>query len=349
MGKLALLFILALGLIGCSNQSLEEKKQEGNGSKEAKTTTEKVETTAATPESNDQTSSSEYTFEDFKKLSEQEQKDYIIPLVNKLGYDNDLALLLLGMINKENSDLPTYYKTISEYVTFYINNSDLPSNKLVQEEDDGETNALPEGIKITKSLEKQRVNSIKGKPLYEIVNQDPVGMLGVAIGDDFEDVKKKWGEPDHIGHPKLNGEVLNEYHYYIPASSISKDVNFYQVILRIEEYGEIPNSVSRIYVVVDNKDGVEPDVSVPDEFKKHFQGKVYKTIESEFPYTESGGEANVVYLHDTGVVQFVQVHRKGSDLRLTTQVMGDDVSLFDEAINEEINISDVEDALKIKK
>lgn len=64
------------------------------------------------------------------------------------------------------------------------------------EKEEGHKTSEEENIEkfdVPKDVEKQRTKAIKGKPLYEILDNDTIAMLGVAIGDSFENVQQKWG------------------------------------------------------------------------------------------------------------------------------------------------------------
>ncbi|EWG10035.1 hypothetical protein [Cytobacillus firmus] len=173
----------------------------------------------------------EYTFKEFVKLSEQQQRETIIPMVNKLGYKDELGLKLLTFINEEDSDLAEYYKTINEYVTYYIENSSMPSVQLETAIAD-KGYQLPEGVNLTEEIINKRIAAVKGKPLFEITETDQLTILGIGIGDSYEGVAAKLGEPDHVNRIKQSGVTHNEYHFHIPGNTLAEGLNRYQFILR---------------------------------------------------------------------------------------------------------------------
>ncbi|OMF59314.1 hypothetical protein BK139_12980 [Paenibacillus sp. FSL R5-0490] len=274
MGAIILaLFALTSCSEGTGKSGDENEKKEQN-----ETLEETVNKDASGPKGNEgkveAAKEEEYSFKEFVKLSEQQQRETIIPMVNKLGYKDELGLKLLTFINEEDSDLAEYYKTINEYVTYYIENSSMPSLQLETSIDD-KGYQLPEGVNLTEEIINKRIAAVKGKPLFEITETDQLTILGIGMGDSYEGVAEKLGEPDHVNRIKQSGVTHNEYHFHIPGNTLADGLNRYQIILRYEDNGETPDAISKIKLIVDNKDDIKPSVELPSEFTARFSGETY--------------------------------------------------------------------------
>jgi len=282
-------------------------------------------------------------------LSEQEQQEFIIPIVNEMGYKEELASKLIGFINAEDSDLPDYYDTINEYVTYYIENSDIPSLKLETTQEDNE-NELPEGVELTEEIVNQRLEAIKGKPLFEITDTDQLTILGLSIGNSFQDVISMFGEEDDIGKSKEGGVVYDQYIYYIPA--VNDENNYYQFIVRHGDNGETPDAITKIRLIVDNKNDVKPTVEIPDEFLNRFQGEVYFYTPLDHPFINGGVTYTLNFLHNTGVTQGLEFDYEEHGFGLTAEVWGQNqLQVFETNIGnifDEITMEDAKKALRLE-
>jgi hypothetical protein len=270
-----------------------------------------------------------YSFEEFVKMTEQEQREFLIPMVNKLGYKDELSDTLLRFINEEGSDLPEHFTSVNHYVTYYAEVSDIPSLKLESEsEDKGYT--LPENITLSEEVIKQRIDALEGKTLFEINESDQLMVLGIGLGDSFSEVVANFGEPDHTGSVKESGISHGVYHYHIPGNTLKDGLNRYQFIFRYEDNGETADAISSIKLIMDNKDEAAPGLVVPSEFTDRFQGDVFVHSPTDFVFTNASKNFTMNFLHNTGVTQTLEVLSKGKDFEIEASVWGyDELQIFE--------------------
>ncbi|NGY88266.1 hypothetical protein F6Y05_35230 [Bacillus megaterium] len=133
-----------------------------------------------------------------------------------------------------------------------------------------------EKFDVPRDVEKQRAKAIKGKALYEILDNDTIAMLGIAIGDSFENVQQKWGKPDLKTGIIENGVNYDTYFYYMPAKSLSNDLIGYKVIIRTEDNAEFADSIGQIKVTVYEKPNQTPNIHLPKGFLNKFNGDIVR-------------------------------------------------------------------------
>lgn len=333
------LILMVSILTACSEESAKEEKESNKQPKSIETSNKEEK----------EPNTKKYSFEEFVKLSEQEQQDYIVPIVNELGYKDELAPKLLGFINAEDSDLPEHFKTVKDYVTYYAENSDLPDMMLeVVQKDDGYE--LPEGIELTEEIVIQRIEAIQGKPLFEITDSDQLTILGLSIGNSFKDVVSMFGKEDGVGKVKEGGIVYNQYIYYIP--SVTEGNKYYQFIVRYGDNGETPDAITKIRLIVDNSGDTKPSLEIQEEFTNNFQGKVYFHTPIDHPFINEGATYTLNFLHNTGITQGLEILYEANDFNLTTEVWGQDQLHVWETqrstIFDEVTMQDAEKVLRLE-
>lgn len=333
------LILMVCVVTACSKESAKEEK----GSDDI------VETKETSNKEKKESKTKKYSFEEFVKLSEQEQQDFIIPLVNGLGYDNDLAMKLLTFINDEKRDIRDHFDTVDEYVTYYIENSDLPSNKLESETASVDSD-LPEGVEISDDVIEKRLKAIEGKPLFEITDTDQLTILGLSIGNSFQDVVSMFGKEDGIGKVLEGGVVYEQYIYYIPA--VTEGNKYYQFIVRHGDNGETPDAITKIRLIVDNNGDTKPSLKIPEEFTTNFQGEVFYHTPIDHPYINEGGTYTLEFLHNTGVTQGLEIYYKANDFELIAEVWGQDQLYVwknqSSSIYDKITMKDAEKVLRLE-
>ncbi|MGF2617507.1 hypothetical protein FZC84_15455 [Rossellomorea vietnamensis] len=295
------LFSLLIVLSACSGEAVKEDEV-------------KVDDTAASAD-REEIKIEENSFEEFGKLSEQEQKDIIIQKVNSLGYDNDLALKLHSFITDEDSDIPDYYKDVDDYVSSYIQNSSMESNKLDDsaEEDEDE---LP--MEVAQDISDNRAEAIKNVPLFGVSEVNQLMILGVEIGQSLEYWKGILGESDHVNRILEGGDHFNDHHFIIDGQSLSnEDLNYYQLIIRVDE--QSPDSISEVSLIIENKDGVQPSIVLPDEFVSKLQGEVFVHSPTNFVFTNSDENFQINFLHHTWGTQVLNILSTGNDFKINAE------------------------------
>jgi hypothetical protein len=265
--------LLIFVLTSCSNETNVRKES----LKQSKTNEVEEETTAETNISEPK----KYSFKEFRKMSDQEQQDFIIPFVNNLGYDHELAQKLLSFINDETSDIPKHFDTVNEYITYFIENSDLESNRLAEETEEGiEEEEKPlsyNGTTVKTEYIAQRIDAVKGKPFYELANQGNIALWGISIGDTLEDVTKKLGKPDVVAGWSYDNW---HYYYYIPGNKLLEDdVEYFQFIFRMKNENNMGEPIRDFTLYVKGKkptfDNIMDKFKKPTALIKSFNGDVY--------------------------------------------------------------------------
>ncbi|WP_394555939.1 hypothetical protein C1N61_32655 (plasmid) [Priestia aryabhattai] len=167
-----------------------------------------------------------------------------------------------------------------------------------------------EKFDVPRDVEKQRAKAIKGKALYEILDNDTIAMLGIAIGDSFENVQQKWGKPDLKTGIIENGVNYDTYFYYMPAKSLSNDLIGYKVIIRTEDNAEFADSIGQIKVTVYEKPNQTPNIHLPKGFLNKFNGDIVRDHNSIY----KDSYYNIYFFYDPGTIQ-------QSQLTVNTQVL----------------------------
>lgn len=281
--------ILVLFLFtACSNEEAVAEKDQQQG------TTDKTEKAAEIRSSNKK----EYTFEEFWKLSEQKQQDYLKAYVNNKGYNDELALELLGYVNTKEYDLSRSFETVMDYVDTYMENEDVStylSTTASNEEDtvkeEEEEPLVYNAVKVKPEFFKQRIKAVKGQPFYDIDSDGHLSLWGISLGDTIGEVYKKLGEPDLIA-PFSYDNV--QFYYFLPGDAFSStdDIEYYQLLFsmkKAENYLNEPmkltEPITEFELLVKYKDEVSEPVihssGIPAHFIQTFEGKVYDTSEVE--------------------------------------------------------------------
>lgn len=331
--------MLAFGVVlgACSDETVKDNNQD-------------IQKEEQVEESKKEIKTKEYSFKGFRKLSQQEQQDIIVPIVSELGYNRDLAIELLRFINEDNSDLPKYYTSVNDYVTRYIESSDIPSYKL-EKEGNEEEDELPIGIEVSDETSKKRAEVINGRPLFKISDTDQLTILGVGLGDSFSDIVDQFGEPDHINKVKQSGIVQEASHFVIKGDAISEGKNYYQFIIKYEDNGEFPDAISEIKLVINNKQGIKPSLHIPNQFSEDFQGEIFVHSPTNFVFTNSGKNFSINFLHNTGVTQTLELLSKSNDFTLTASVWGiNDLEVWEsnKVIYEPVTMEDADEVLNFE-
>lgn len=192
--------------------------------------------------------------------------------------------------------------------------SETPGTTVVKGEgEEGHKTSEEENIEkfdVPRDVKKQRTKAIKGKPLYEILDNDTIAMLGVAIGDSFKNVQQKWGNPDLKTGIIENGVNYDTYFYYMPAKSISNDLIGYKVMFRTEDNAEFADSIGQIKVTVYEKPNQTPNIHLPKGFLNKFNGDIVRDHNSIY----KDSYYNIYFFYDPGTIQ-------QSQLTVNTQVL----------------------------
>ncbi|WP_394555908.1 hypothetical protein C1N61_32555 (plasmid) [Priestia aryabhattai] len=129
--------------------------------------------------------------------------------------------------------------------------------------------------KIPTKYEKQRLMDIKNKDLYSIRDDGAAAALGVSLNQSLSDLKERWGEPDHISQraPGDHNHQSDRTTYYLPGKG---QVEAYWVQFWTWETDEYTDAIEDINVVTIYKNGILPNLSIPKNFSKRFEGEIYK-------------------------------------------------------------------------
>ncbi|MGD6778476.1 hypothetical protein ACQCT3_02565 [Sutcliffiella horikoshii] len=266
--------LLLMVLTACSNDKV---KVENNGDSTEKVSVEVNKETNEKEEENaalKKVDLKEYNFEEFKTISEGEQKEYMQALMSNLGYTDALGNWILSLINDPQSQIPGSINTISEYANFYVTEVEIQDGykldwKLEEEkkeaksgntEDDIVTIKDPitsEPIAIPKKLVAKRIDAISKEPLFEIEPNGQFSLLGIGTGYSFDYVKNLLGEPDKVG--VIEGG--NNNIYYIPGDTLRDGLEFYQLVILVSE-----DTITGVRLNMNNKEEFERSMEIPNEF-----------------------------------------------------------------------------------
>ncbi|MCM3569331.1 hypothetical protein [Neobacillus mesonae] len=291
-GNIIVTLMLLFALAACSS---ETAKVEQNGEGKKVSANENKKSVENVPEkmSVKKVDSQKYSFEEFRQLNEKEQKEYMVPLVNNLGYTDDLANWILSLINDTNTQIPSSVQTVGDYAEFYVNNAEIQDGykldwKLKEEkklaksgnqEDDYVTIDGPgtfEPIKIAKETVNKRIDAIKKEPLLKIKPTGEFSLLGICVGYSFDYVKGLLGEPDKTG--VIEGG--NNHFYYIPANTLHEGMDFYTLIISVVD----GDTIKDVHLEMNYKEEAARSMEIPKEFSDKFDGELLTTNYTDKSY-----------------------------------------------------------------
>lgn len=202
--------------------------------------------------------------------------------------------------------------------------------------------------KIPAKYEKQRLMDIENKDLYSIEDDGTVAALGVSLNESLSDVEKRWGEPDHISQkaPGDQNHFSDKTTYYLPGKG---DVEVYWVRFWTWDNMEFADAINDIEVIAVYKNGVLPNLLLPNDFSRKFQGDIYKlystsTFNLDFHYmdegTQDGKQVVNVYTNSVGgasspdakSVPALQVHLNIQDSIKRKRTTADEELTMDQAV-----------------
>ncbi|MDP9574433.1 UNVERIFIED_ORG: hypothetical protein J2X74_000250 [Bacillus sp. 1751] len=202
--------------------------------------------------------------------------------------------------------------------------------------------------KIPAQYKKQRMMDIKNKDLYSIKDDGTVAALGVSLNESLSDVEKRWGEPDHISQkaPGDQNHFSDKTTYYLPGKG---DVEVYWVRFWTWDNMEFADAINDIEVITIYKNGILPNLLIPNDFSRKFHGDIYKlhsfsAFNLDFQYLDDGMQdgKQVVNVYDNEIggksspeaksVPALQVHLNIQDSVQRKRTSADEELTMDQAV-----------------
>ncbi|MFP7486318.1 hypothetical protein SFC65_19330 [Priestia filamentosa] len=165
-------------------------------------------------------------------------------------------------------------------------------------------------IDLDERIVKKRVDFLKGKPTFAIEEDGQFNVLGVKLGDSYNNVIHKFDRADASSHT----ETYRKYDYYVPGEELQGNVLMYHMVVQTTNNKE--PVVQQILLDAYEEDGKIIGINLPENAFNHFIGTVYLNSPTSIPINNIGAEYSLLFEHKAENFQNLIYTREDNTVRV---------------------------------